>query len=146
MFITNWSRSTEFMGGFLNKEIQKPRFLDIEWQRNNNFKFLEFLDHGLNEFLSMAEDIYPELVWVFYCNLRLVDGVLISKVSHKPICLTTEAIGRIVGVPFGGTIVSAEGLAKPLTNEFVRLLATKDLSRNHNEATGKEITTSQLKV
>lgn len=119
----------------------------MKYLRKSNFKFLEYLDHAnLTEFLSMAEDIYPELVQVFYWNLRLVDGVLTSEVCHKPIRFTVEAFGRIIGVPSGDTAVSADGPAEPLANEFARLDATNALLRNPNEAIDKEIIAGQMKV
>lgn len=70
----------------LQKGNPETLFLDLDFLRKEGFKFLEYQNAAnLTTFLSSIKDIFPELVRVFYCNLRLVDGVLISEVCHKPI-------------------------------------------------------------
>ena len=39
-----------------------------------------FQNSGLVDFMSLKLSYYPELVKVFYCNLKIQDGIIMSEV------------------------------------------------------------------
>ncbi|KOM57894.1 hypothetical protein LR48_Vigan11g092700 [Vigna angularis] len=58
------------------------KFLDVELFKREGFIFEEWLvDVGLLKFVEMTGDFYPDLVQVFYHNLKVVDGVIRSRVK-----------------------------------------------------------------
>ncbi|KOM55919.1 hypothetical protein LR48_Vigan10g181100 [Vigna angularis] len=67
------------------------KFLDVELFRREGFIFQEWLvDVGLLKFVEMTGDCYPDLVQVFYHNLKVVDGVICSRVKCVDIKIDDE--------------------------------------------------------
>ena len=70
-----------------------------------------FQHSGLTEFMSLKLPYYPELVRVFYNNLKIQDGVIFSEVHHVPIVVDQSLFFSLTklpsqGVPFEGTLVN----------------------------------------
>ena len=60
--------------------------------------------------MSLKLSYYPELVRVFYNNLKIQDGVIFSEVHHIPIVVDQSLFYSMTklssqGVPFEGTLV-----------------------------------------
>ncbi|KAG2384652.1 hypothetical protein LR48_Vigan10g123600 [Vigna angularis] len=67
------------------------KFLDLKLFRSEGFLFHEWLtDRGLAKFVQMTSDCYPDLVQVFYANLKVVDGVICSRVKDVDIKIDDE--------------------------------------------------------
>ncbi|KAG2403112.1 uncharacterized protein HKW66_Vig0183980 [Vigna angularis] len=65
--------------------------LDVELFRREGFIFQEWLvDVGLLKFVEMTGDCYLDLVQVFYHNLKVVDGVICSRVKGVDIKIDDE--------------------------------------------------------
>ncbi|KOM48355.1 hypothetical protein LR48_Vigan07g205900 [Vigna angularis] len=60
-------------------KVVPHKFLDVELFKREGFIFQEWLvDVGLLKFVEMIGDCFPDLVQVFYHNLKVVDGVICS--------------------------------------------------------------------
>lgn len=77
--------------------------LKLSFFRNEGFKFQSWLRHqGLKKFVEMPDPWYPDLVKVFYYNLKIGDGTLYSKVKGVDIKLTEEVWIDIAEHKIGG--------------------------------------------
>ena len=69
-----------------------------------------FQNTRLIPFMSLKLPYYPELVRVFYSNLKILDGTLISEVHGIPMIIDESVFFLLTqlpsqGAPFEGTIV-----------------------------------------
>ncbi|KOM43544.1 hypothetical protein LR48_Vigan05g114800 [Vigna angularis] len=72
-------------------KVVPHKFLDVELFRREGFIFQEWLvDVVLLKFVEMTGDCYPDLVQVFYHNLKVVDGVICSRVKGFDIKIDDE--------------------------------------------------------
>ncbi|KOM48264.1 hypothetical protein LR48_Vigan07g196800 [Vigna angularis] len=85
-------------------KVVPHKFLDVELFRRDGFIFQEWLvDVGLLKFVEMTDDCYPDLIQVFYRNLKVVDGVICSRVKDVNIKIDDE-----IWLSFTGLIMSHE--------------------------------------
>ncbi|KOM43179.1 hypothetical protein LR48_Vigan05g078300 [Vigna angularis] len=72
-------------------KVVPHKFLDVELFKREGFIFQEWLvDVGLLKFLEMTGDCYPDLEQVFYHNLKVVNGVICSRVKGVDIKIDDE--------------------------------------------------------
>ncbi|KOM25299.1 hypothetical protein LR48_Vigan86s001800 [Vigna angularis] len=72
-------------------EVVPHKFLDLELFRREGFLFQDWLvDVGLAKFVDMTGDCYRDLVQVFYHNLKVVGGVICSRVKGVDIKIDDE--------------------------------------------------------
>ena len=98
-----------YYSSFSNRVILDPKFLDFEFFEGETFDCYQVFQHSkLIDFIKFW--YYPELVCVFYNNLKIRDGVIFSKV-HKIHIVIDQSVFyspkklSSQGVPFEGTIV-----------------------------------------
>jgi len=96
---------------FSNRVILDPNYLDVEFFDGETFDCYQvFQNSELVEFMSLKLPYYPELVRVFYNNLKIQDGVIFSKVHQIPIVIDQSIFYSLTklssqGVPFEGNLV-----------------------------------------
>ena len=96
---------------FSSRQILDPKYLDLEFFYGETFDCYQlFQNSGLIPFMSLKLPYYPELVWVFYSNLKIQDGTLISEVHGIPMIIDESVFFLLTqlpsqGAPFEGTIV-----------------------------------------
>ncbi|KOM40597.1 hypothetical protein LR48_Vigan04g079500 [Vigna angularis] len=101
---SGWISDDEIRGKFLFWRVIKyvvPRkYLDLQLFKKEGFLFQEWIAYqGLSDFVQMKGDCYPDLVEVFYTNLRVVNGVIHSRVKVKLIAYVLTwllLLGRFV--------------------------------------------------
>ena len=69
-----------------------------------------FQNYALVDFMSLKLPYFPELVKVFYNNLKIQDDALYSEVHNIPIVVDQSLFYSLTklpsqGVPFEGTLV-----------------------------------------
>jgi len=69
-----------------------------------------FQNSALIDFMTPKLPYFPELVKVFYNNLKIQDGILYSKVHNIPIVIDQSLFCSLTklpnqGVPFEGTLI-----------------------------------------
>ncbi|KOM48203.1 hypothetical protein LR48_Vigan07g190700 [Vigna angularis] len=73
------------------KEVVPHKSIELSLFRTEDFTFLEKLDHqGLRTFVQMKGDCYPNLVNVFYINLKVVNGDIHSRVKGVDIVINND--------------------------------------------------------
>ena len=78
-----------YLSQFSSRIILDPKYLDVEFFNDETFDCYQvFQNSGLVDFMSLKLPYYPELVKVFYCNLKIQDGIIISSTKGKTLCCT----------------------------------------------------------
>jgi len=73
---------------FQSHQILDPKYLDLEFFDGETFDCYQmFQNTSLIPFMSLKLPYYPELVQVFYSNLKIQDGTLISEVHGIPMII-----------------------------------------------------------
>ncbi|KOM35033.1 hypothetical protein LR48_Vigan02g118300 [Vigna angularis] len=85
------------------KTIVPHKSLDLLLFRGEGFLFLEWLAHrGLAGFVQMKGDCYPELVEVFYNNLKVINSDIHSRVKGVDIIVNDDVWLLVVGLKAEG--------------------------------------------
>ena len=108
------SKSQEeiFNESFASKEIIPPKVLSPTWIGNQGFHFQShLLCQGLGLFICMKGTYYPDLVRVFYSNLKKNDDcILVSEVKGIEIRLTDDVFLTVCGLQRSGIVPTFENL------------------------------------
>jgi len=122
---------------FSNRVILDPKYLDGEFFDGETFDCYQvFQNSELVEFMSLKLPYYPELVRVFYNNLKIQDGVIFSEVHHIPIIIDQSLFYSLTklssqGVSFEGTLV--DDWKHVYSNHDARKMVCTD----HDDMTGR---------
>ena len=104
-------KTQRYYSQFSNCAILDPKYLDVEFFDGETFDCYQvFQNFELVEFMSLKLPYYPELVRVFYNNLKIQDGVIFFEVHQIPIVINKSLVYSLTklssqGVPFEGTLV-----------------------------------------
>ena len=96
---------------FSNRVILDPKFLDFEFFEGETFDYYQvFQNSKLIDFMTLKLPYYPELVCIFYINLKICDEIIFSEVHKIPIIVDQSLFYSLTklsnqGVPFEGTLV-----------------------------------------
>src|SRR4051812_2070693 len=94
-------RYTKF---FSSKNVQTPKYGILSTFPQECFSFQNTLaSYGLEPVISSFGPYYPELVRMFFSNMHMENGKLISYVAGKRISLTFKLLGRILNIPSSGS-------------------------------------------
>ncbi|KOM57436.1 hypothetical protein LR48_Vigan11g046900 [Vigna angularis] len=104
---SGWISDEEIRGKFLFwrviKYVVPQRYLDLQLFKKEGFLFQEWIAYqGLTDFVQMKGDCYPDLVEVFYLNLRVVNGVIHSRVKGVNITIDDNVWSHIAGLKAEG--------------------------------------------
>ncbi|KAF1871957.1 hypothetical protein Lal_00012174 [Lupinus albus] len=94
--LANDAQRKVFEENFHGRAIFTPKYGNI-----GNFEFEDFLfpyllrQQKLFDFCCEANDIYPELVRVFYCNMNFRKNLMTSHVKRKDIVLDMKTFSSI---------------------------------------------------
>jgi len=98
----------EYHREFSRKAFVKPKFLSMEFLKNENLNqvadLLKF--QRLERFVKLFGNIYLDLVKVFLTNMWIDDGVIYSQVKGVDMAITDEVWLSVAGLRDVGTIVS----------------------------------------
>ncbi|KAF1884171.1 hypothetical protein Lal_00035236 [Lupinus albus] len=104
--LANDAQRKVFEGNFHGRAIFTPKYVNI-----GNFEFEDFLfpyllqQQKLFDFCCEANDIYPELVRVFYCNMNFRKNLMTSHVKGKDIVLDMKTFSSMCcDIPMIGDI------------------------------------------
>lgn len=114
-WISDYEEQTNFVNLWRTRKIIPHKYISTRFFRREGFSFQNWLNNqGLNTFVELTGEWYPDLVRVFYSNLKISDGTLCSRVKGIDIKLTEEVWESIAGFRAGGekTHLGIEGLHK----------------------------------
>ena len=86
------------------KKINNPKVVCFDWLKSQKLDNVRRLlkDQSLRKFLEMKGNIYPDLVRVFYTNLKFEGNNLVSHVKGVEMEITHEVWTAVVGLKFSG--------------------------------------------
>ena len=99
-----------YLSQFSSRIILDPKYLDIDFFNDETFDCYQvFQNSGLIDFMSLKLPYYPELVKVFYSNLKIQDGIISSEVHGISMIIDQSLFFSLTklpsqGAPFEGTI------------------------------------------
>ena len=108
---SSYDQRQRYSSQFSNRVILDPKYLDLAFFDDETFDCYQvFRNSGLTKFLSLKLLHYPELVRVFYNNLKIQDGIIYSEVHNVSIVIDQSLFFSLTklpnqGVPFEGTLV-----------------------------------------
>lgn len=101
-----WFSNEEELRKFQNmsvKAVTTPMNINLDMFKGEGFTFPFWLEaQGLSEFLQLRGTWYPDLVKVFYHNLWVENGDIISKVKGVDIHLDNVLWNIVTNLPFVG--------------------------------------------
>ncbi|KOM57478.1 hypothetical protein LR48_Vigan11g051100 [Vigna angularis] len=101
------------------KNVVPHKYLDLQYFKKEGFLFQEWIAYqGLTDFVQMKGHCYRDLVEVFYTNLRVVNGVIHSRVKGVNITIDDIVWLDIVGL-------KAEGFDSHIRDSESNRLLTK---------------------
>ncbi|KOM55793.1 hypothetical protein LR48_Vigan10g168500 [Vigna angularis] len=125
---SSWISDDETRERFLDGRVEiivPPKYLNLSMFERKGFQFPGWLEtRELSTFVKMKGDWYPNLVTVFYNNLRITNGVLQSRVKGVNIYINNDVWQQIAGL-------KAEGIFSHIPNsETNRWLKKRDIYIN----------------
>ncbi|KOM37521.1 hypothetical protein LR48_Vigan03g090300 [Vigna angularis] len=120
---SGWISDDEIRGKFLFwrviKYVVPHKYWTCNCSRKNGSFFQEWIAYqGLTDFVQMKGDCYLDLVEVFYTNLRVVNGVIHSRVKGVNITIDDNVWSHIIGL-------KAEGLDSHIRDSESKRWLTK---------------------
>jgi len=104
-FLTRWfggnmESINEYHREFIQKAFVNPKFLRMEFLRNENLNQVEDIlkFQKLEHFVKLSGNIYLDLVKVFLTNMWIDDGVIYSQVKGVDMAISNEVWLSVVGV------------------------------------------------
>ena len=89
-----------FVSHFQKKTVLLPRFGNLDNFYSECFSFPAlFRSQGIYKLIGVNGPIYPTLVRIFYSNLTISRGCMISNIKWVPIELTVQNFGEALGIP-----------------------------------------------
>ena len=90
-----------YIANFQTRELVTPRYLDSNFFNQSQLGVFALLNRWkLIKFLTIKDKVYPELVKVFYSNLKYKDACLFSKVKKVHIVIDMGLFHQLTGLTF----------------------------------------------
>ncbi|KAJ1385964.1 hypothetical protein SESBI_41216 [Sesbania bispinosa] len=101
-----------YLKGFVRRKLVEPKWMDLSFFAEEDFQFQQLLDsQGLKTFVSLNCNYFIELIKVFYCNLKMVDGDLVTEVKTTPIRITPSDWLAVTGLNHEGAKFSISAMS-----------------------------------
>jgi len=128
---SSWFHSTlardKFLSRFLNRSVHACEGVDFESFKIVNLGFIDYLlRNSCEKLLTLGDEYYPQLVHMFYANLRIAKvGPVITlecQVKFTRFTLTESNLNQILGLPIvTQPNLSTTNLRRRCLAEFVTL-------------------------
>ncbi|KOM43509.1 hypothetical protein LR48_Vigan05g111300 [Vigna angularis] len=110
------------------------KFIRLDFYRFYGFQFLDlFGAQGLTHLVEQNDCIYPDLIRVFYFNLKYHDGIVTTKVNGVPIILDDEIWTNVAKLTIWDCVVKVH----LEVTDFNRLLSFQSFLRHPQQQTNR---------
>ncbi|KOM52799.1 hypothetical protein LR48_Vigan09g145800 [Vigna angularis] len=90
-WISDQGKHADFVNSWQERKIMAVKFIRLDFFRFYGFQFPNtFAEQGLTHLLEQKGCIYPDLIRVFYFNVRYRDGIISTKVKGVRIILDDD--------------------------------------------------------
>ncbi|KOM47934.1 hypothetical protein LR48_Vigan07g163800 [Vigna angularis] len=102
-WISDEETRLEFLRWTKFKHIVPHKYLNLDLFEKEGFHFQEWIEtQGLSTLVQMKGDWYPDLVRVFYINMRNIDGNLHSRVKGVNVHIDNDVWFQLAGLKAQG--------------------------------------------
>ena len=114
------------------KVINNPKVVCFDWLKSQKLDNVRRLlkDESLRKFLEMKGNIYPDLVRVFYTNLKFEGNNLVSHVKGVYMEITHDVWTAVAGLKYSGLRINKGNLG--VVEDFNKVQYYKSCLKNQN--------------
>jgi len=114
------------------KVINNPKVVSVDWLKSQKLDNVRKLlkDQSLRKFLEMKGNIYPDLIRVFYTNLKFEGNNLVSHVKGIHMEITNDVWTAVAGLKYSGLRINKGNLG--LVEDFNKVQYYKSCFKNQN--------------
>ena len=142
-WISDEDRRDEFVQIWKNKALISPKYITLRKFTTAGFEFPALFNfQGIRPFVEMHGTYYPDLVRVFYYNLKIRDEVALSKVKGVDIIIDNDIWENVAKFPIND---AAESILHGIDG-FNRILAYQSFLRNPAQDVGRQLLAGGLKM
>ena len=94
------------------KNVNTPKLVSFTWMKQQNLSTVRSLlkAQRLKRFIELTGNIYPDLVKVFYTNLKFDGDSLVSHVKGVEMVITNYVWADVAGLKFSGLRINRVNL------------------------------------
>ncbi|KOM37865.1 hypothetical protein LR48_Vigan03g124700 [Vigna angularis] len=136
-WISDQGKHADFVNSWQERKIMAVKFIRLDFFRFYGFQFPNtFAEQGLTHLLEQKGGIYPDLIRVFYFNLRYRDGIISTKVKGVRIILDDDVWTDVAQLPIWDDVVKVHlGL-----EDFNRMMTFQSfLATNHVQCSEQDL-------
>jgi len=114
------------------KVINNPKVVCFDWLKSQKLDNVRRLlkDQSLRKFLEMKGNIYPDLIRVFYTNLKFEGNKLVSHVKGVDMEITYDVWTAVAGLKYSGLRINKGNLGA--VEDFNKVQYYKSYLKNQN--------------
>jgi len=114
------------------KVINNPKVVCFDWLKSQKLDNVRRLlkDQSLRKFLEMKGNIYPDLIRVFYTNLKFEGNKLVSHVKGVDMEITYDVWTAVAGLKYSGLRINKGNLGAE--EDFNKVQYYKSYLKNQN--------------
>ncbi|KOM50151.1 hypothetical protein LR48_Vigan08g097800 [Vigna angularis] len=99
-WISDDGRHAEYLEMWKERKVLRQKFVDLNWFTVNQFQFSQQLvEQGVQHLLQLQGHYYPDLVRVFYYNLKTHNGIVYTRVKGVDIVLDNDIWTNVAHLP-----------------------------------------------
>jgi len=112
------------------KNVNTPKLVSFTWMKQQNLSTVRSLlkAQRLKRFIELTGNIYPDLVKVFYTNLKFDGDSLVSHVKGVEMVITNYVWADVAGLKFSGLRINRGNLG--IVEEFNKMQFYKSCLKN----------------
>ncbi|KOM28048.1 hypothetical protein LR48_Vigan492s001200 [Vigna angularis] len=133
-WISDQGKHADFVNSWQERKIMAVKFIRLDFFRFYGFQFPNtFAEQGLTHLLEQKGCIYPDLIRVFYFNLRYRDGIISTKVKGVRMILDDDIWTNVAQLPIWDDAVKVHlGL-----EDFNRMMTFQSFLRHPERQTNR---------
>ncbi|KAG2380886.1 uncharacterized protein HKW66_Vig0202590 [Vigna angularis] len=126
-WISDDGRHEEYLQMWKERKVLRQKFVDLNWFTANQFQFSrQLVEQGVQHLLQLQGRYYPDLVRVFYYNLKAHNGIVYTRVKGVDIVLDHDIWTNVAHLP-----ILENNLHVPNDfDDFNKILAYRSFMRN----------------
>ncbi|KOM47401.1 hypothetical protein LR48_Vigan07g110500 [Vigna angularis] len=99
-WISDDGRHKEYLQMWKERKVLRQKFVDLNWFTANQFQFSrQLVEQGVQHLLQLQGRYYPDLVRVFYYNLKAHNGIVYTRVKGVDIVLDHDIWTNVAHLP-----------------------------------------------
>jgi len=128
------------------KVINNPKVVSFDWLKSQKLDNVRKLlkDQSLRRFLEMKGKIYPDLIRVFYTNLKFEGNNLVSHVKGVDMEITYDVWTAVAGLKYAGLRINKGNFG--VVEDFKKVQYYKSCLKNQNAQVRRTCSVGGLKL